>query len=96
MIVYTVIAHRGGDDNNHSYLVGVYSNPVRAVRWAIVEEYWRGGKYVCDIVESYINEQVYPELGDADEKYDYLVDKCLPFGTLAGEISKRMKEEGLS
>ena len=94
MLVYTVIAHRGGDDNKHSYLVGVYNNSVMATRYAIAEEYWRGGKYDCDIIESYVNEQVYPDFGDANEKFDY-VSQCLPDGEFAEEINKRMKEEGL-
>ena len=93
MLVYTVIAHRGGDE--HSYLVGVYDNPEMATRYAIAEEYWRGGKYDCDIIESYVNEQVYPDFGDANEKYDYVVSECLPDGEFAEEINKRMKEEGL-
>jgi len=95
MLLYTVIAHRGGDDNKHSYLVGVYDHPWTATRYAIAEEYWRGGKYDCDIIESYVNEQVYPDFGDASEKYDYVVSECLPNGKFKEAVTKRMIDEGL-
>jgi len=95
MLLYTVIAHLGGDDNKHSYLVGVYDDPWKACRMAIAEEYWRGGKYVCDIIESYINEIVFPDSGDANEMLDYVTEECLPNGEFEEEITKRMVEEGL-
>lgn len=95
MLVYTVVAHRGGDDNKHSYLVGVYDDPWKATRFAIAEEYWRGGKYECHIIESFINEFVHPDSGDANELLDYVSEKCLPNGEFKEAITKRMIEEGL-
>lgn len=95
MLVYSVVACRDGDDNKHSYLVGVYDDPWKATRFAIAEEYWRGCKYKCDIIESYLGEQIYPESGTADELLDYVTEKCLPNGEFKEEITKRMIEEGL-
>lgn len=55
MTIYTVIANRWGDDESHSYLVGVYDDIVRAYRAAIAEERWRSGKYECKVHESELN-----------------------------------------
>jgi len=70
MIVYTVIANRFGDDHKHSYLVGVYSNKENAARAAISEEYWRGGKYSCNILENTMDHV------DA-EREEYCLAHCL-------------------
>ena len=55
MKTYTVLANRWGDDEMHSYFVGVYDDVVRAYRAAIAEECWRGGKYECVVHESELN-----------------------------------------
>jgi hypothetical protein len=49
--VYTVHAYRWGSRELHSYTVGVYSKKTAAVKAAAVEEDWRGGKYICEVVE---------------------------------------------
>jgi phosphoribosylaminoimidazole-succinocarboxamide synthase len=56
MEVFTVIAHRWGDDHNHSYFVGTYSDEALADEMALAEEYWRGGKYKCKISSYILNE----------------------------------------
>ena len=50
-IVYTVNAYRYGDREAHSYSVGVFSKKSRALKEATIEEEWRGGKYVCEVLE---------------------------------------------
>ncbi len=57
MIVYPVTAHRNGDREKHSYLVGVYSTPELANDAAEHEEEDRGCKYCCEIVEAYMDEE---------------------------------------
>jgi len=53
--IFTVIANRWGDPENHSYFVGVYDDVVRAYRTAIAEECFRGSKYECVVHESELN-----------------------------------------
>ena len=36
----------------HAYVVGVFSNKSAAERAAVIEEYWRGGKYECRVDQS--------------------------------------------
>lgn len=49
--MFVVEALRWGDRSNHSYVVGVYTSLEIAARSAIMEEYWRGGKYSCKITK---------------------------------------------
>ena len=49
--VYSVTAYRFGDRERHSYVVGVYSKKHAALKAAIAEEDYRGGKYVCEVLE---------------------------------------------
>lgn len=49
--LYTVRACRWGDTETHSYIVGVYSKKTKALNAAEVEEEWRGGKYICQVLE---------------------------------------------
>lgn len=51
MKVYVVEALRYGDREKHSLVVGVYDNARAAARDAVAYEYWRGGKYICEIAE---------------------------------------------
>lgn len=51
MKVYVVTAYRWGDHEQHSYVVGAFSNPNKATRSKHDEEQHRGGKYSCEIVE---------------------------------------------
>ena len=46
-IIYVVIAYRFGDINLHSYIVGAYDSKEEAMKRAIEEEEFRGGKYAC-------------------------------------------------
>ncbi len=49
--VYTVHAHRWGNRDNHSYIVGVYPDKEQAIKAAEDEEQHRGGKYSCEVTE---------------------------------------------
>ena len=49
--VYTVHAYRWGDHERHSYIVGVYAKKHAALKAADVEENYRGGKYICEVLE---------------------------------------------
>jgi hypothetical protein len=51
-MLYIVTAYRYGDTERHSYPVGVYSTVGGAIGAATDEEYSRGGKYSCHIVEA--------------------------------------------
>ena len=50
--IYVVIAYRWGDDNNHSYLVGVTPRKYRAIDMAQKENDYRCGKYTCTVYET--------------------------------------------
>ena len=50
MRVYTVIMYRYADREKHSYVIGVYSNPDKAMNIGLIEESWRGGKYTCEVL----------------------------------------------
>jgi hypothetical protein len=49
--VYTVHAYRWGDRENHSYLVGVYSKKLAAIKAGEATTEWRGGKYECEVIQ---------------------------------------------
>ncbi len=49
--IYTVHAFKYGDREHHSYIVGVYSKKLRAIKAALTEEEYRGGKYACEVLE---------------------------------------------
>ena len=49
--VYTVHAYRWGDRERHSYLVGVYSEELAALKCAGQEEDWMAGGYECEVIE---------------------------------------------
>lgn len=55
MELFIVHAFRYGDRERHSYIVGVYDDVYSAHQAAIAEEYWRGGKYECDVEEFQLN-----------------------------------------
>lgn len=63
MEVFTVIAHRWGDDHNHSYFVGTYSTKELAYEMARAEEHWRAGKYECKVI-SFILDDIDAEVID--------------------------------
>ena len=61
MKIYTIIAHRWGDNHNHSYLVGNYSTKEQANLVALAEKHWRAGKYECEVSEvtlDYVDQDV--------------------------------------
>lgn len=47
--LFVVEALRGGDREDHTYVVGVFDNLHDACEACVVEEMWRGGKYECFI-----------------------------------------------
>jgi hypothetical protein len=51
MKVFVVTAYRWGSNENHSYVVGVYSTMERAKKAGDLEESYRGGKYSCHILD---------------------------------------------
>ena len=53
--VYTVTAHRWGEYESHSYLLGVFDDLQKAISAAKTEEGFRGGKYECEILEFRMN-----------------------------------------
>jgi hypothetical protein len=56
--VYTVRACRWGDQETHSYIVGVYSKKAAAQKAAETEEEYRGRKYECEILEWKLGEGI--------------------------------------
>ena len=49
MKVYVVKMNRFGDDELHSYIIGVFTEKYLARKAGLAEEYWRGGKYEAQI-----------------------------------------------
>ena len=85
MKIFTVIANRWGDNENHSYFVGAYDDVVRAYRAAIAEEYWRGGKYECVVHESKLNEH-------DTKKEEWCEKECMPAGRYTSDVMARVKQ----
>ena len=54
-LIYVIIAHRFGDDNQHSYFVGCNTSKDKALEMAQKEEEYRGGKYECWIYKTSID-----------------------------------------
>ena len=50
--VYVVTAYRFGDRERHSYIVGIYDTEATAILASEDEENFRGGKYLCEILQS--------------------------------------------
>jgi len=57
-IVYVVEALRWGDRENHSYVVGVYSDFSLAKSAADAHSEYRGGKYECQVHQSEIDKEI--------------------------------------
>lgn len=51
MNIYLVTAYRWGNREKHSYPVSIRSSLPDALDDAEREEEWRGGKYVCEVLE---------------------------------------------
>ena len=54
--VYVVIAYKWGDNENHSYTVGVFDSKHKAIKCADSHRDYRGGKYACDVESLLLNE----------------------------------------
>jgi hypothetical protein len=57
-IYYIVEALRWGDDHDHSYVVGLYDNFSSAVKSAEDHTEFRGGKYICQVIQCKMNDTV--------------------------------------
>ena len=57
-VLYVVEALRWGDREQHSYVVGVYDTLEAAKNAADEHAQYRGGKYVCVVVQCPLNGQV--------------------------------------
>ena len=66
--VYTVHACQHGDRELHSYIVGVYSSKELAIEASGAETEWRGGKYVCEIIEWLLDNIKTPRMKGASVK----------------------------
>ncbi len=51
MKVYVVTMYRWGSHEDHSYVLGVWTNKIVAENYGITEESWRGGKYDAEVTE---------------------------------------------
>lgn len=60
--IYTVIMYRWDNRNNHSYLLGVFSNRELATKAAIDEIRDRGGKYYPEISWAGLNKTWYKNI----------------------------------
>lgn len=49
--VFAVMAHRWGDEEGHTYLVGVFTEKKHAENCGKAEKVYRGGKYDCIVHE---------------------------------------------
>lgn len=49
--IYTVTAYKYGKRDGHSYILGVYTNKSAALKDAYAEEDFRGGKYICEVIQ---------------------------------------------
>lgn len=49
--VYIVTMYRWGEREAHSYVLGGYSNPDKAIEYGLTEESDRGRKYTCEVLE---------------------------------------------
>jgi len=56
--IYYVQAYRGGKIDNHSYVVGIFTDGHTAQAVAKKEEEFRGGKYECVVYIADLNEPI--------------------------------------
>lgn len=82
--MYIVLAHRWGDVEGHTYVVGIFDSLRDAVEVAIAEEYWRGGKYECRI-----QRELNPDLS---EKTAWCAEACLPDDEFEDAVQKRIED----
>jgi len=62
-MLYIIHAFRYGNHENHSYLVGVFTDKETALKEADTEEDYRGGKYECEVTEWEVDKSL-------DKRYD--------------------------
>ena len=74
--LFVVLANRYGDNEQHTYLVGVFDEERKAAAAAVAEEYWRGGKYECVILGTRINKEFCDETS-IQEKDKWLLKNVL-------------------
>ena len=68
-LCWVVVVHRWGDPENHTYIVGVYSDCDLAERAGLDEEGDRGGKYKRAILPCYVDIDRFTSLhGGKDEE----------------------------
>lgn len=65
MTVYIVEALRGGDRESHSYVVGVWADFDAAKKVADDHAAYRGGKYVCQVLQTMLNEPTATDWNEA-------------------------------
>ena len=70
-IKYIVIMERWGNDENHSYPVGVFDNEDSARYAGLANEYYRGGKY-----EAHIFKVIENLTEDQDDVLAWFETKC--------------------
>ena len=58
--IYYVQAYRWGKVDNHSYVVGIFSDSSLAQEIAKKEEEFRGGKYQCVVYIAELNKPIEP------------------------------------
>ena len=81
---YVVTAYRFGNRELHSYVVGVYSTKTKALKYADIEEEYRGGKYICEVLKIKVDEY-------RSEPFKPKTIKALPVPTLEQLKSKLNK-----
>lgn len=89
---YVVIAHRGGDHENHSYPVGVASSAYDARKIAEAAEQYRGGKYACSIWRFRENLR---DMEKADEGDPKIFQDCQPIPGWKTHAEKMVDEHRL-
>lgn len=89
---YVVIAHRGGDHENHSYPVGTASSVYDARKIAEAAEQYRGGKYACSIWWFRENES---DMERADAEEPKIFQDCKPIPGWKTHAEKMVDEHRL-
>lgn len=64
-ICYIVEALRWNSRENHSYVVGVYDDYNRAIKSADDHANYRGGKYMCTVLQCKLNNEVSSDWSEA-------------------------------
>ena len=54
--IYIVIAYRWGNRSDHSYTLGAFEKPEKAIECAESHHTYRGGKYQCVVEKCVLND----------------------------------------